>query len=159
MTATSFLRSSLEQESAPIAFRAAAAQAVATIEETLPASEPSLEDEIADVSGSLSATVTRLRQVSQKAEAFEAEVKDLVARAEAEKATAKLHEEDARKIALLLGAETEKRLREEIDKLTAEHVRQIDSLRKSGNRVARWTFIGGAVLGVAGNIVVDFFMR
>src|SRR5262249_33560232 len=103
------------------AFYAAAERAVTALEETLPASEPTLEDEIADVSASLSQTVTRLRQISGKAEAFEAEVKALVDRAEAAKATASLHEDDARKIALLLGRETEERLRTEIANLAEEH--------------------------------------
>jgi hypothetical protein len=39
------------------------AKVVTSVEETLPTSEASLEDEIAEVSASLSTTVTRLRQV------------------------------------------------------------------------------------------------
>jgi gas vesicle protein len=141
------------------AFHDAAERAVAALEATSPAPEPTLEDEIADVSVSLSQTVTRLRQISDKAEAFEAEVKALVDRAEAAKATASLHEDDARKIALLLGLETEERFRTEIAKLTEEHGRQIEKLRKSGNRMAMWTFVGGVALGIIGNIVVALMVR
>jgi hypothetical protein len=141
------------------AFHAAAERAVAALEETLPASEPTLEDEIADVSASLSQTVTRLRQISNKAEASEAEVRVLVDRAEAAKVTASLHEDDARKIALLLGRETEERFRTEIVKLAEEHNRQTEELRKSGNRMALWTFVGGVALGVIGNIVVALMVR
>ncbi len=136
------------------AFSSAVEQTVAALEKTLPTPEKSLEDEIAEVSGSLSRTVARLRQISDKAQAFEADVKDLVAKADAARATAKLHEEDARKIALLLGSETEQRIRSEINTLKVEHERQINLLRRSGNRMALWTFVGGVVLGIVGNIVV-----
>lgn len=136
------------------AFSSAVEQTVAALEKTLPTPEKPLEDEIAEVSGSLSRTVARLRQISDKAQAFEADVKDLVARADAARATAKLHEEDARKIALLLGSETEQRIRSEINTLKVEHERQINLLRRSGNRMALWTFVGGVVLGMIGNIVV-----
>jgi hypothetical protein len=141
------------------AFYVAAERAVVALESTLPASEPNLEDEIADVSASLSQTVTRLRQISNKAEAFEVEVRALVNRAEVAKATASLYEDDARKIALLLGRETEERFRAEIAKLAEEHNRQTEELRKSGNRMALWTFVGGVALGVVGNIVVALMMR
>ena len=140
-------------------FQAVAKQAVTSVEQTLPQADVPLEDEIAEVSASLSMTVGRLRRISEKAEAFEAEVASLVARAEAAKATASVHEADARRIALFLGSETESRLRHEIEKLAAEHDRQIERLRRSGNRVALWTFAGGVVLGVLGNVVVAVLMR
>lgn len=140
------------------AFDRAAAQAVNSVGKSLPAPKPSLEEELAEVSEALSATVKRLRQVSAKAEAFETEVKDLVARADAAKATASLHEDDAKRIAKLLGSETEARLQSEIRKLTVEHNRQIDGLRRSGNRTAFWTFGGGVVLGTVGNVVVALVM-
>jgi vacuolar-type H+-ATPase subunit E/Vma4 len=140
------------------AFQEAAAQVVDSVEKTLPGGEPSLEDELAQVSASLSATVSRLRQVSAKAEAFETEVQQLVARAEAAKATASLHEDDARRIGQLLGSQTEAHLRTEIQKLTIEYDRQIEQLRRSGNRTAVWTFVGGVVLGIIGNIVVALWM-
>lgn len=152
-------RSAARAEQSYRTFKAITDRAVAAVEETLPQAKPSLEDEIADVSRSLSSTVARLRHISNKAEAFEAEVKDLVARAEAAKATANLHEDDARKIALLLGSETEKRFQEEINKITREHNRQIEILRKSGNRMAIWTFVGGVVLGVIGNIMVALLVQ
>jgi hypothetical protein len=141
------------------AFREAATQAVTSVEQTLPSPGASLEEEISEVSSSLSMTIARLRQVSEKAEAFEAEVKELVERADVAKATASLHEDDARKIGRFLGSETERRLRSEIDNLTAEYNRQIDSLRRSGNRTALWTFIGGVVLGTIGNVVVALLIR
>ena len=135
-------------------FQNAAEQFLSSVEEDMSAPERRLEDEIAEVSSSLSESVSRLRGLSEKAEAFEAEVRDLGARAEAAKATASIHEDDARRIALLLGSETEARLRKELEKLTAEHNRQIDQLRRSGNRAAVWTFVGGVVLGTVGNVVV-----
>jgi hypothetical protein len=46
---------------------------------------------------------------------------------------------------LLLGAEMEKRFQEEIEKLAVEHNRQIEALRRSGNRTALWTFAGVAI--------------
>jgi hypothetical protein len=115
------------------AFDVAAKEAVTAIEQSLPDRELNLDDEVADVSNSLAATLVRLRHVSEKAQAFEAEVKQLVARADAARATAKLHEEDARQIALLLGSETENRFKEEINKLTIRHGEQIEWLRKSSN--------------------------
>lgn len=140
------------------AFRAAAAQVVTSVEQTAVKPEASLEDEISEVSSSLSESVSRLRQLSRKAEAFESEVKDLVAHAEAAKATARLHEDDARRIGVFLGAETESRLRSEIEKLTAEHNRLIDQLRREGTRTALWTFVGGVVLGLIGNVVVALLL-
>ena len=140
------------------AFDKAAAQALNSVGRTLPAPELSLEEELAEVLEALSATVKRLRQVSAKAETFETDVKELVARAEAAKATASLHENDAKRIAKLLGAETEARLQSEIRRLTIEHNRQIDGLRRSGSRTALWTFVGGVVLGTVGNVVVALVM-
>lgn len=145
-------------ENSQLAFDAVAEHAVAALENSLPTPEKSLEDEISEVSESLSQTVARLRQVSDKAQAFEVEVKQLVARADAARATAKLHEDDARRIALFLGSETEQRIRSEIDTLRAEHERQINVLRRSGTRMALWTFVGGVVLGVIGNVVVALLM-
>jgi len=125
------------------AFQEAAAQAVASAA-SLSAASPSADQP----------DVRRLRQV----EALEVEVQDLIARADAAKATASLHEDDARRIARLLGAETESRLREEVGKLTTEHNKQIDELRRSGNRMALWTFVGGVVLGIIGNIAVAVWL-
>ena len=136
------------------AFSEAAAQVVLSVEQANATPEASLEDELSEVSTSLSAAVTRLRQISAKADAFEAEVKDMVARADSAKATASLHEEDARRIASFLGAESEARFRDEIAKLVTEHNKQIEQLHRSSSRTALWTFIGGVVLGIVGNVVV-----
>lgn len=135
--------------------REAAAQVVRSVEET----DVSLETEIQEASASLAQTIARLRQVSRRAEAFEAEVQELVARAEAAKATARMHEADAKKIGRLLGFETEERLRREIDNLASEYNAQLDAMRRSGNRVALWTFVGGVVLGTVGNVVVALLIH
>ncbi|GIM92245.1 hypothetical protein [Paractinoplanes toevensis] len=42
--------------------------------------------------------------------------------------------------------------------LRDEHRLQIDRLQRAGNRTALWTFLGGAVLGVLGNVVVAVLM-
>lgn len=140
------------------AFQAAAQQIVTSAERATPPPEASLEHELSEISASLAAAVGRLRKVSEKAEAFEAEVRGLIERAEAAKAAAGLHEQDARRIAGLLGAQSEARLRENMARLTAEHNRQLDGLRRAGNRMALWTFVGGVVLGVAGNVVVAVWL-
>jgi hypothetical protein len=71
------------------------ADSACSIEETLLPPTPKLEDELAEVSGTLTATVGRLREISAKAEAFEAEVQELVKRADAAQAAADLSEEQA----------------------------------------------------------------
>lgn len=155
------IRADIRLRASEARFKTAVRSAVTSIEETLPGAVPaqaSLEDEIAEVSASLAATVRRLRQISDKAEKFEAEVRALAARAESARATAKLHEDDARKIALLLGSETETRLRQEIDKLAAEHAQQIESLRSASGRGTLWGFVGGVVLGWVGNVLVALIM-
>lgn len=140
------------------AFQQAADQAVAAIENAR-SPEPALEDEITDVSNLLSATASRLRQVTSKTEGLQAEVRQLVERAETARAAAHLHERDAHRFAMLLGAEAEDRFRREVAKLTAEHSRQIERLRRSGNLTALWTFVGGTLLGLLGNVVVEIFFR
>ncbi|RAN94737.1 hypothetical protein GAR05_04827 [Micromonospora saelicesensis] len=110
------------------------------------------------MSGTLTQTVSRLRDISVKAQAFESEVHDLVRRADAAQATAQLNEEQAQKIALLLTTQTEVKLTEEIDKLTKAHKEQIDGLKKSGSRTAWITFVLGAVLGFLLNLLTAFLM-
>ncbi|MGW5669354.1 hypothetical protein [Micromonospora sp. NPDC003776] len=78
-------------------YQAAATDVLETVEQLQPERpSPSLEDEIAEVSGTLATTVTRLRDLSAKAQAYEAEVRELVKRADAAQATAQLNEEQAR---------------------------------------------------------------
>jgi hypothetical protein len=48
----------------------------------------------------------------------------------------------------------ERLLRPHIQFLSDEHRRNIESLQRSGNRMALWTFAGGVVLGLLGNVVV-----
>lgn len=151
-------RTSRSASESATSWRNATDAAYARIEETLPPPAPKLEDEIAEVSGSLAATVGRLHEISAKAQAFEAEVHELVKRADAAKATADLSEEQAQRIGYLLGAQTEQRLREEIEKLTTTHTEQIGQLRKSGTRMALATFVGGVLLGTAGNFLVAVVM-
>ncbi|MGC5019977.1 hypothetical protein [Micromonospora sp. DT47] len=139
-------------------FEASAASAVASVEASLPPTRPSLEDEIGEVSGTLSATVNRLREISAKAEAFEAEVKQLVVRADAARATAALDEEKARQISFILGERTERKFREEIEKLAEAHAEQVERLRKSGNRTAWWTFVLGSALGFLLNLLAGMLV-
>ncbi|MEU2986239.1 hypothetical protein ABZ647_17745 [Micromonospora aurantiaca] len=134
------------------------AQAVRRIEviiskEKADAQPPTLEQEISDVSGTLTRTVSRLRDISTRAQAFEAEVRELVARADAAQATAQLNEEQAQKIALLLTSQTEQKLKEEIEKLTKAHNEQIEGLKKSGTKTAWLTFGLGALVGFLLNLL------
>lgn len=119
---------------------------------------PSLDEELGEVSQTLSATMTRLHDISERAKAYENEIQGLVEKAEIAKAAAALHEEDARKIAILVGAESQARLKEEIDRLSEAHTKQIDALKKSGNRTAWITFIGGAIVGFGVNILTTLMM-
>ncbi|MGW5670624.1 hypothetical protein, partial [Micromonospora sp. NPDC003776] len=66
---------------------------------------------------------------------------------------------DAQKIALLLTTQTEKKLKEEIEKLTAAHKEQIEGLKRSGTRSAWVTFVLGAVVGFVLNIVSSLIVR
>lgn len=119
---------------------------------------PSLDEELGDVSNALSTNVARLHDISERAKAFENEVRGLVDKAEAAKTAAALHEDDARKIAILLGAESQARLKEEIEKLSQAHANQIEDLKKSGNRTAWVTFTGGALVGFGVNILTTWMM-
>ncbi|MBG0567245.1 hypothetical protein [Actinoplanes aureus] len=157
LTAVGYFRGRKAAIASKEAFRAAADRVVTSVQPA-PTAEASLDEELAEVATSLTTAVSRLRQLSARAEAFEAEVQALVTRAEAAKATASLHEEDARRIAQLLGAESESRLRHEIAKLTTEHNEQLDKLRRSANRSALWTFTGGVLLGLMGNVVVALWL-
>lgn len=137
----------------------AAGEAVARIEETLPPPAPKLEDEISEVSGMLTTTVGRLRDISSRAQAFEAEVQDLVKRADAAQAAADLSEEQASKIALLLSEQSRRDLLDQVDKLTAAHDQQIERLSRSSTRMAIITFVGGVLLGALANILVAALMN
>lgn len=118
----------------------------------------SLDEELGEVSTALTANVARLHDISERAKAFEDEVRALVEKAEVAKATAALHEEDAKKIATILGSESQLRLKEEIDRLSQAHAHQIQALKKSGNRTAWVTFVGGAFVGFLINILTSWMM-
>lgn len=122
-------------------------------------SQPSsLDEELGEISTALTANVARLYNISERAKAFEVEVRALVDKAEVAKAAAALHEEDAKKIATLLGAETQARLSQEIDRLAEAHARQIEALKKSSNRTAWATFVAGAIMGFGVNILTTWMM-
>lgn len=123
-----------------------------------PKAPPTLDEELHEVSGTLAKTVARLHEISDKAQAFEDEVRQLVEKAEAAKATANLHEEDAKKIALLLGAETEARLKADIEKMQEAHTNQVNLLKKAGNRTAWIAGILGAIVGFGGNLLATWLM-
>ncbi|WP_433535784.1 hypothetical protein ACQPZK_28120 [Micromonospora sp. CA-249363] len=152
------LKSRTERIEAAARFRDVAAKAMASVERTLPPPLPSLEDEIAEVSATLSKTVKRLRDISTKAEAFEDEVRELVERAEAARTIAELNEDQASKISLLLSERTERSMKAEIEKLKTAHAEQAEQQRRSGTRIALATFAGGVVLGVVGNVVTNLVM-
>ncbi|MER5701448.1 hypothetical protein ABT023_05745 [Micromonospora sp. NPDC002296] len=139
-------------------FHDALDQAIASVERSLPQPAPSLEQEIADVSGTLAQTVTRLRDISARAEAFEGEVRKLVERSEAAQVVAQLNEDQASKISLLLSERTEQSLKDEIEKLKVANAEQAEQQRRSGTRLALLTFAGGVVLGVVGNVVTNLVM-
>lgn len=138
-------------------FQEAIKAALAVVKENRPES-PSLEQEISDVSQTLTQTVTRLRDISVRAEAFETEVRTLVERAEAAQAVAQLSEDQANKISLLLSERTEQQLKDEIEKLKAANAEQAEQQRRSGTRLALWTFAGGVILGVLGNVLTNLIM-
>jgi septal ring factor EnvC (AmiA/AmiB activator) len=119
-------------------------------------SPPSLETELNDLSRTLSATVERLHGVSERAQAFEAEVRGLVEKADAAKAAAALHEDDARKIAVVLNATSQARLTEDIRKLTDAHDRQMARIQRSGIRMTWVTFVAGGVFGFVINLASDW---
>ncbi|MBE1485597.1 hypothetical protein [Plantactinospora soyae] len=148
-----------EHESDRNEFESKAASAVGSVRATVPVRVPSLEDEIRVVAATLASTVTQMRQISAKAEAFETEVHDLVRRADAAQAAADLSEDQARKIGLLLGAQTERKLKEEIEKLTAVHNEQMEKSRRSGIRLAIWSAVFGAVAGFFVNLLSSWVMN
>ncbi|WP_433354756.1 hypothetical protein ACQPYV_30415 [Micromonospora saelicesensis] len=148
-----------ERTRAAVRFRDVAAEAIASVERALPPPLPSLEDEIAEVSNTLSRTVTRLRDISVKAQAFEGEVRDLVERAEAARVIAELNEDQASKISLLLSERTEQSMKAEIEKMKTAHAEQAEQQRRSGTRIALATFVGGVILGVIGNVVTNLVMQ
>ena len=94
-------------------------------------STPSLDEELGEVSATLTATMARLHDISERARAFEDDVRQLVKRGEAARATAQINEEAARKIAQILGEETGMRIKTEVDRLTEAYDAQIDALKKS----------------------------
>ncbi len=135
-------------------YRNVHAQVLNTVEKLQPYQpSPSLEEEIAEVSSTLSDTVGRLRNISAKAQAFETEVRDLVRRADAAQATAQLNEAQASKIATLLTTRTEEKLKEEIERLTLAHEEQIDGLKKSNSKSTWLTFTLGAIIGFLLNLL------
>ena len=140
-------------------FQIAAANVVAAVEGALPPAQPSLDQEIEDVTRTLADAVARLAEISRKAEAYGEEVRHLVAKAEQAKAAVELNETAARKIAQVLGREADSTLRREMAKLTEMHVRELSGLRRSGNRAAWITFVAGAAVGFVTNIVTSFLMR
>jgi hypothetical protein len=136
-------------------FQAAADRAVtAAVGQSMPRSQATLEDEICEVSDSLTSSFERLRHLGRRAEEFEARVKVLVRQAEDARTAAELGDDHARRLRQLLSSE----IGVQIAGLTSEHNRQIEGLRKSGNKVAIWTFVGGVILGTVGNIVVAVMM-
>ncbi|MEU1885252.1 hypothetical protein ABZ491_07185 [Micromonospora rifamycinica] len=147
-----------EQTQAAAKFEAVADEALATVERPVPSHGKSLEQEISDVSETLAQSISKLRDISEKAQAFEGEVRTLVERAESAQAMAELNESQAAKISLLLSERTEQRLKDEIEKLKAAHAELADRQQKSSNRVALLTFVGGVILGVVGNILTNLLM-
>jgi hypothetical protein len=136
-------------------FQAAADRAVtAAVGQSMPRSQATLEDEICEVSDSLTSSFERLRHLGRRAEEFEARVKVLVRQAEDARTAAELGDDHARRLRQLLSSE----IGVQIAGLTSEHNRQIEGLRKSGNKVAIWTFVGVVILGTVGNIVVAVMM-
>jgi CRISPR/Cas system CMR-associated protein Cmr1 (group 7 of RAMP superfamily) len=146
------------QTEAAAKFEAAAEEALATVKSSLPSHGKSLEQEISDVSDALIQSISKLREISENAQAFEGEVRALVERAESAQAMAELNESQASKISLLLSERTEQRLTDEIEKLKVAHAEQADRQRKSSNRVALLTFVGGVILGVVGNVLTNLLM-
>ncbi|MCX5067701.1 hypothetical protein OOJ91_17820 [Micromonospora lupini] len=146
------------QTEAAAEFEAAAEEALTTVKRSLPSHGKSLEQEISDVSETLIQSISKLHEISQNAQAFEGEVRTLVERAESAQAMAELNESQASRISLLLTERTEQRLTDEIEKLKAAHAEQADRQRKSSNRVALLTFVGGVVLGIVGNVLTNLLM-
>ncbi|MET8044858.1 hypothetical protein ABZU25_28825 [Micromonospora sp. NPDC005215] len=139
-------------------FEAVAEEVLAKVERSLPAHGQSLEQELSDVSNTLTQSISKLREISHKAQAFEGEVRTLVERAESAQAMADLNESQATKISLLLSERTEQHLKDEVEKLKAAHAEQADRQQKSSNRIALLTFVGGVILGVVGNILTNLLM-
>jgi len=148
-----------ENEDLDNEFAATAASAITSVEATLRPSQPSLEEEIFEVSKTLFGTVSRMREIIGKAVAFEDEVRLLVRQADAARAAASLDEEQARQISVILGERTEQKFKEEIRKLTTTHAGQVEKLRKSGTRTALWTFIAGSVIGFLLNILAGLIVN
>ncbi|WFE37923.1 hypothetical protein [Micromonospora sp. WMMD998] len=140
-------------------YRSVHAQVLNAVEQLQPDTPPpALEEEIAEVSATLSDTVGRLRDISAKAQAFETEVRDLVRRADAAQATAQLNEAQASKIAMLLTTRSEEKLKEEIERLTVAHEKQIEGLKRSNSKSTWLTFTLGAVLGFLLNLLSSFLV-
>jgi hypothetical protein len=118
-----------------------------TIEQAIPSVAGTLEDEILAASRSLTSSFERLRQLGRRAEEFEDRVKLLVSQAEEARSVAALNDSDAQRFRRMLSSEVGRQLDP-----------HIVGLRRSGNRVAVWTFVGGVILGTLGNVVVAVLM-
>ena len=118
-----------------------------TIEQAIPSAARTLEDEILAASRSLTSSFERLRQLGRRAEEFEDRVKLLISQAEEARSVAALNDSDAQHFRRLLSSEVGRQLDP-----------HIVGLRRSGNRVAVWTFVGGVILGTLGNVVVAVLM-
>jgi hypothetical protein len=118
-----------------------------TIEQAIPSAARTLEDEILEASRSLTSSFERLRQLGRRAEEFEDRVKLLISQAEEARSVAALNDSDAQRFRRMLSSEVGRQLDP-----------HIVGLRRSGNRVAVWTFVGGVILGTLGNVVVAVLM-
>jgi hypothetical protein len=156
--ALSSVRSLRAAASAEAQFQAAAANAVAAIESTLPAGQISLDQEVAEVTSTLTAVVNRLGEISRKAEAYGNEVKRLIEQAEQAKAMVEINADTAGKIAHILGRETDSTLKAEIARLNQMHLDEVVKLGRAGNRIAWITFVAGAVVGFITNVVTTVLM-
>jgi hypothetical protein len=138
-------------------FRQVAESAVASLGTSLTPAEAPLEAEISDVSQALASNVERLRLLARRAEQFEAQL-----RASGARIAAAGNADTTRGYTEMVGAlrsEIKEQMRSHIDVLVSENGRQLDGLRRSGNRVEFWTFAGGVVLGTLANVVVALLIH
>jgi hypothetical protein len=142
-----YLTANLRRGDTQASFDAAGNAMAATIEQAIPSAARTLEDEIAAVSHSLMSSFERLRLLGRRAEEFEDRVKLLITQAEEARSVAALSDNEAQRFRQLLSSEVGRQLDP-----------HIVGLRRSGNRVAVWTFVGGVILGTLGNVVVAVLM-
>src|SRR5262249_23545698 len=121
------------------------------------------EAQIGEVAETLRQASGRLREILEETSVLEEDAAQLIKRAEEARASLRVNEEDAKKIAALLGSETELKLREEISQLKQQMVRQdvvriqdLKASQRSARRSAVLSLAVGTLIGIPFGLLVNW---